>query len=109
MEQTDFLSNPPIARRTDPGTSKVSAIEHSRTGKRRRDQIMLLELVEDCPGHTAMELADILIGRGIPWLRAYQVCNKRISDLAQLEFVHARSVRKCRISGRQARTWQVCT
>ena len=101
------LFDPPNYRNADPQTSKVAGEAHTRSGKRALDQERLLYAVRVMPNLTSMELADWLIASGWKWFRAYQVCNKRISDLHAKGLVRVSGERVCRITGKKARTWRV--
>lgn len=105
--QLDMLDSP-IWRNSDPSTSKEAGRLHGFSGRRARDQEILLEMVELCPGRTAIEYADLLINeRAVRWFRAYQIGNKRMSDLAAAGLVRCTGERECKITGRKARTWTV--
>jgi hypothetical protein len=66
-----------------------------------------LGLIEEFPGRTAMEYAQLLIDRrGLHWLRAQQVASKRISDLATASLVLPVGERSCTLTGRLARIWR---
>lgn len=94
-------------RTTDPETSRVAGEAITRSGRRTIDQEKLLYAIRVMPDLTAMELADWLIASGWKWFRAYQVCNKRISDLYASGRVRCTGQRECRITGTKARTWAV--
>lgn len=98
------LPNPPTARRKDPTTSKISAIENER-GKRESDKHTLLEIIRKNPGHTSSELAEILIARGMPAQKAIRMPSRRASDLIKDGSVYAGAARKCSVTKRQARPY----
>ena len=102
--QLSFL-DAPIARTTDPETSKVSAKRVTDSGSRKRDKDLLLDLIREQPGLTAMEYADRLYRRGLHWYRAYQVANKRRHDLETANDIRPMGERVCRLTGHRARTW----
>lgn len=54
---------------------------------------------------TSMEYAQLLIDRGLPWLKAYQIASKRISDLEHGKLVRPAGERICEVSGHRARVW----
>lgn len=87
------LQTKKLARRTDPQTSRDAAAEL----KINALQADALDAVRRHPGSTARELAAI---------EGWDVW-KRISELADAGMIRETGVRKCTISGRKARTWQV--
>lgn len=107
----DLFSDPPIARRSDPVTSKTAAHAYSAS-QRGKDQAAMLELVEQYPGKTAGEYAEILIGRllrGSPkpaeLYKAARMPTKRLSDLSDAGDVRVGEARKCRLTKRPAQTY----
>ncbi len=105
MGQTLDLFDPARrARRTDPATSQLAAERYTRESL-GKDQRLLYDLIRQHPGHTAAELADLLIRRGEHWYRASRLPTKRVSELLEMELVRAGRERKCRITGHLARTY----
>lgn len=104
MNQFSLLE-PPIARRSDPETSKVAAAELEQSGRRAAHQELLLSLIREQPGLTAMEYADRLYRRGLHWYQAYQVANKRMHDLEANARIVVSGERECRVTRHKARTW----
>jgi len=97
---------PPIARKTDPVTSKIAAVAHSEGG-RDLDKKMMLETITRYPGHTAKEYSVILKDGGVDWLKAAQCTTKRISDLRADGSVVVGRQRKCGKTGNRAQTYYV--
>ena len=95
----------PIARSTDPETSKTAAAAQTESGKRASDAAILLELVKRYPGHTAAEYSYLLKGRGVDWYHAARMPTKRLSDLLNRGSVRAGKPRLCRVTDRSARTY----
>lgn len=100
------LIEPPIARRSDPDTSKRGALRKTESGSRDSDQRLLLSFYRRYPNSTAMEIAQLMVDRGIDWLSSYQVASKRTSDLAEKGEIRESGRRKCRKTGSEARTWR---
>ncbi len=97
MTRLDF--DTPIARRSDPDTSKQAAREVTAEGIREAHAVMLLDMIRQRPGHTLRELSD-----SIAVLDAASV-SKRLSDLHAKGLIWPGSPRRCSISGRAARVW----
>ena len=110
MPQTADLFDPdpapPIARRSDPVTSKIAAVQYSKTD-RRNDCDVMRDLIRDYPGKTAGEYGEILLGRGYKPMKAIRMPTKRISDLKKVGALTLGVTRKCGISGRPAQTYYV--
>lgn len=104
--QPDLFDEPPIARRTDPVTSKTAAAGYSKT-ERPNDCQVMLQLIRDYPGLTAGEYGQLLLERGFKPMKAIRMPTKRISDLMHAGSIRAGDARKCEISGRNARTYYV--
>lgn len=101
------LLETPNYRRTDPATAREAGEAITRSGRRKRHQAVLLALVESFPDRTAAEYSDLLVSeRAMHWYRAYQLANKRISDLHSKGLVAVSGQRQCRVTGRMARTWR---
>ena len=96
----------PIARKSDPITSKIAAVAYSET-VRDLDKKMMLETIASNPGHTAKEYSVILKNAGVDWLKAAQCTTKRISDLKSDGKVIAGPQRKCKKTGKRALTYYV--
>jgi len=96
MTQLSLLSDSPIARRTDPVTSKQAAVIVTK-GLRAAQQRKVLEMVKACPGLTSAELAErfnesrFLTARRLPEMRPEHVRNGEI--------------RVCGVTGMRSLTW----
>lgn len=99
-----FPDDLPIARKSDPLTSKLAGVRYS-ANKLKNDKKMMFDLVQKYPDHTAAELSAILLTLGINWYRAARITTKRISDIRHL--IEVTETRKCRITGEYARTYRV--
>ncbi len=89
--------DPPLARGTDPSTSHEAAAKIRPKLKSLQRQTLLL--IDEYPGRTATELAR-LGGHADP-----RRINRRISELAKRGSIVSKGVRKCWITGFDARTW----
>lgn len=97
---------PPIARRSDPVTSKIAAVQHSKS-KRQKQLNLLRALIKEFPHQTRREYSKILEGRGYSETDAFQIPNKRVSDLKRLKEVDVGRIRKCRFSKKKCETYYV--
>lgn len=101
------LFDPPIARQTDPDTSKIAAASYSES-KLGEDEQTIFNLVSRAPGHTAGEYSRILKNEeGVDWYRAARMTTKRISGLLTKEKIVVGETRKCGKTGNRARTYYV--
>lgn len=82
QEQMSLIADTPIARRTDPDTSKLAAAVVTENGTRADQQKYVLAMVESNPGLTSAELAHrfhvdrYMPARRLPELRSQLlVCN----------------------------------
>ena len=91
------VAHPPIARNTDPTTSRVGAAEVEASGRRQTHASACLAVIRRHPGKTAIELG-VLTGLG--HVRA----QRRISDLFNRGLVIQGEPRRSS-SGRLAVTW----
>ena len=100
---------PPIARFTDPDTSKLAERRHNLTARSIR-QRQTLELVYLRPARTASELGSIMVNKFpmLPTAVALLTPAKRLSDLYQNGLVERFGKRKCSVTGYQAHIWE-CT
>lgn len=89
--------DPRASRSTDPPTSRAAELEHENRGG---NQAKILEAIRQHPDHTGRELATRWLD-----LEAYEV-SKRLSDLERKGAIVSRDTRRCRVSGRKARTWR---
>lgn len=112
MHTADLFDLPPIARNSDPVTSKVAAAKYGETG-RANDRKVVKCLVQQYPGHTVGELSEKfilhLVQRGVPAtkaaLKGARTTSKRLSDLETSGHIRAGLARKCRVTNHTARTW----
>jgi hypothetical protein len=108
----DLFDLPPIARKSDPPTSKAAAARYSAT-KRVKDRDVVRCLVQQYPGHTVGELSKLhiglLIARGMDpsdaALKGGRTCSKRLSELEETGEIRAGTARECRATKHSARTW----
>jgi len=91
----------PIARRNDPGSSKVAAREITESGLRARQQAEVLRLVRAYPKHTSLELAQ----HGS--LDRYVIA-RRLPELERAGLVRRGEIRRCAVGARPALTWESC-
>ena len=91
------LTDTPRSRATDPEPSHIAAEKMLTTGALGRQQRIALDAVQRYPGHTAVELAN-LIG-----MDRYAISRR----LPELMPVHVRrgKPRPCTINGRPQSTW----
>ena len=97
-EQQSLLHLPPVARTTDPETSKEAAEVVTTSGQRRSQINAAVRLVRRHPGLTGNELAayGILTERQL---------SRRLSDAHDAKLIEPGEARKCSVSGARARTW----
>lgn len=100
----DTVDERPIARRSDPKTSKVAAATYSKTNRQSHCDL-LLEVIAANPGHTAMELSRFLIRKGMKISTAVRMPNRRVNDLRKKNMIYRGRVRTCDETGHQAATW----
>lgn len=100
--QVDFFTNP-LARRTDPATSKDAAREYTKT-RRRTDLEIMLKLVAEHPGRTVGEYAQILYDNGVDFYRAANLPRRRLSELVDLKLIERGEPRQCKKTRKQAAT-----
>lgn len=108
-----LFADTPIARRADPVTSKLAAVDITRSGKRAAQQCAVHSWVRQYPGHTALELGELCLqhggtmdryvfGRRLSELAAdHDRCGNRITPLVYPGL----QKRRCKISGKQAIVW----
>lgn len=95
---SSLLSNSPIARQSDPITSKLSARELAKTGARARQQRAILVALKHYTNCTSAELA-----RHIGMER--HVTARRLPELEHARLVSRGPQRKCEVTGRLSLTW----
>jgi len=96
----------PRARRTDPATSKAAAEHVDRTGLARRQCEIVFEAVKRWPGRTAQELAANHRHAGGKMDR-YDF-GRRLPELRNHGLLRNGPARTCKVSGREAETWESC-
>jgi hypothetical protein len=101
----ESLFDAPIVHRTDPPTSDLAASEHTRSGKRGRHARLVLQLVRDLPGRTAIELWHEAGAAAQAELKEPQEVRRRLTDLLHIGLVQQSGQRKCRIRGNTMMTW----
>lgn len=101
-----FDNMPPIARRTDPVTSKRAAVITDKT-TRIPDKEKLRQVIARYPGRTSTEYSDILEAEGMPKTKAQRMPTRRVSDLLKDGSVRATGKRKCTVTGFDAQTYEV--
>lgn len=102
-QQLDLLSAAPVARKTDPDTSKQAGAEITASGKRAHQQHHVLNMVKRNPGRTAQELAAIDTD---PNFDRY-VYGRRLPELADRmpPLVSRAAKRNCTVTGKTVTTW----
>lgn len=91
----------PIARRTDPESSKAAAEDITESGLRAHQQAEVLRLVRAHPKHTSLELAQ----HGS--LDRYAIA-RRLPELERAGLVRRGEIRPCSVGARPALTWEAC-
>ena len=99
MNQLAFTLTAPMARRSDPASSHVSALEH---GERAHHAALILEAVIAETGLTYREIHARLAGR----IREAVEVQRRLNDLAHEGLIERTTTRRCSISDRLAQTWR---
>jgi hypothetical protein len=94
----------PIARRSDPETSKEAAKEITESGLREGQLLVVLTMVRKYPRKTSAELAAKAELGGIPFDR--YTFARRLPELEKAGLIQKLNSRKCTIGGREAHTWQ---
>lgn len=91
-----------LARHANPGTSRRAAAEVVQEGVVDRQHILVLAAVLDNPRGTAQEIGRVSgLGR--------DVMTRRLPELERLGRVRRLQSRPCRVTGRVAATWVVCS
>jgi hypothetical protein len=90
--------DPPIARTTDPDSSRAAAEAITRSGERQRQTSEVLRLVREHPGRTSLELTRFTD------LDRYQVA-RRLPELEQGLRIRKGEIRACTVGNRPAVTW----
>ena len=101
MQQPDFFA-PPIARKRDPETSRIAAVQYTN---RDADKSLLLDLIQRRPGHTAAEYSQILFDNGMDFYKAARMPTKRVHDLVHDGVVRVGGIRQCGKTKRKAQTY----
>ena len=98
MTQLTLLADTPIARRTDPSTSKQAAVEVTASGERARQQNLCLGAVKERPGQTSAE-----VGRYLKTDRFMPA--RRLPELRAQGLVENGQERRCSVTGKSSLTW----
>lgn len=88
----------PIARRTDPESSKLAGDALTHSGARGKQKQLALDAVKAHPGRTSLELAE---RTGL--CRFFLA--KRLADLNNAGDVHKGALIRCAVSGNLACPW----
>ena len=97
------LTNP-ISRTSDPDTSAEAAHAVTASGKRSRNAEIVLALVKQYPGCTAVELQR----KPGHELDRHEV-SRRLADLATRGYVYKGAQRACQVNGTQMVVWFATT
>ena len=89
----------PIARRTDPASSRLAAEEVTRTGRRAAQCEAVLALVRKHPRRTSLELSRL------SKLDRYAV-SRRLPELERRGLIRRGVTRDCTVNGRPMLTWE---
>ncbi len=108
VSQTDLFSRDEarIRRNTDPSTSHMAAVRHTKLNlSKRRKQV--LELVQKYPGKTQGELARLMLYKhpGLPINVCAATPHKRLPELEELGLVRRGDKRRCDDSSYMSATW----
>lgn len=94
------MTTPPISRNTDPDSSHLAGEKVTKSGKRRRQMDILLDLVGRRPGMTATEMVDYC------HLDRYQI-SRRLADLKNVGRIYQGATRRCHVRGSMMVTWHI--
>ncbi len=100
----DFAN--PVVHADDPETSHAAAALMDRTGARQRHARMVLELVKQHPGMTAVELWEVAGESLQASLGEMQEVRRRLTDLKRNGHVRDGEARVCRVRGTKQMTWK---
>ncbi len=95
-----FGNAQPLARTSDPATSKAAAKVLTRSGQRDSSKAKVLAQLRQAG--TALTSAELASRSGIP----HPTVHKRLPDLRRDGLVGNGPARKCGITGRQSLTWR---
>jgi hypothetical protein len=95
--QSDMFERLP-ARKSDPITSKLAAVEIIRSGTRAHQQAQTIAAVKAFPGRTSAEIADAAS------FDRYALA-RRAGECEALGSIRRGEIKTCSISGRKALTW----
>ena len=98
MIQAELFPQNPIARKSDPISSHLSAYEITASGIRGTQQTEIMFAAKKYPGRTSRELA------GHTGLDRYIVA-RRLPELESVGLVYKGDARKCRVADRMAVVW----
>jgi len=100
------LPDPPSTHAHDPDTSREAIDSHEASGARTRNQRLVLFLVKDHPGLTAVELWSVASESVKEKLSDYYEIRRRLCDLESKGLVLKGKARKCRIKNTTQTTWE---
>ena len=102
-ETESLFRDAPMARATDPETSRIAANEQIVSGRRERHAAIILEWVKRWPGSTAVELvaSAMLDHKGI----SRHEVSRRLPELESAGLVRRGDSRNCSFSGTKQLTW----
>jgi len=99
------LPDPPSTHAHDPDTSREAIDNHEANGARARNQRLVLFLVKDHPGLTAVELWSVASDAIKADLKEMQEIRRRLVDLQAKGLVNPGPSRKCNVRGTKQTTW----
>ena len=92
----------PLARTSDPQTSKLAADKLVKSGKQARQVDLVADAVARYPGLTYTELAN---KPGV--ILNLSQLSKRIPDAARMGLIESKKTRLCSVTGNDAATWRI--
>ena len=105
MNNAKFFIDRQIHRNSDPITSQLSDIEYTKSGKRAKDMMQVVNALKvvnklkDYEYATSSELSEK------SGLDRYQ-CARRLSDAREINLVENGDKRHCKITGKLCLTWR---
>ncbi len=101
---TTFTNAAPLARKSDPATSKAAAEQLTKSGKRDSSKAVILAWIGSrlypTHGYTSAEIAKYAC-------MEHPTVHKRLPDLRRDGKVVNGAARKCSVTGRQSLTWKL--
>ena len=104
---TQLTFDIPIAHTSDPSTSHEAAANITASGKLSRHEGIVLGLVREYPGRTAVELWTLALPEEQDDLSEMQRVRQRLSGLLHAGRVKQGEARKCRVRYTRMVTWRV--